>query len=184
MQRNSLLAAALAAGSLMGIASVAHAVPAVVAGTTYGPSVYQQPAPVYDQAPAPVYTYPSPNVSSYPGQTTVYSQPTVIVQSAPPAPIYERVPATREGYIWAPGHYVWDGGRYVWRSGEWMAARAGYAWQAAHWEQRGDGSWALVGGSWVSTDAYASNRNRGYGDRDGDGVINRDDRFPRDPSRW
>jgi hypothetical protein len=177
MQRNSLLAAALAAGSLMGIASAAHAVPAVVAGTTYGPTVYQ--------APAPVYSYPSPNGYSYPGQT-VYSQPapTVIVQSAPPAPIYERVPATREGYIWAPGHYVWDGGRYVWRSGEWMAARPGYAWQAAHWEQRGDGSWYLVGGTWVSTDTYASNRHRGYRDRDGDGVINRDDRFPRDPSRW
>lgn len=183
MQRNSLLAAALAAGSLMGMASLAHAVPAVVAGTGYGPGVVQQPAPVYNQAP--VYTYPSGNGYSYPGQT-VYSQPTVIVQSAPPAPIYERIPATREGYIWAPGHYVWDGGRYVWRSGEWMAARPGYAWQAARWEQRGDGSWYLVGGTWVSTDTYASNRGRGWGDRDsdGDGVINRDDRFPRDPTRW
>jgi hypothetical protein len=176
MQRNNLLAAALAAGSLMGIASAAHAVPAVVAGTQYGP-------PTVYQAPAPVYSYPSPNGYGYPGQT-VYSQPTVIVQSAPPAPIYERVPATREGYIWAPGHYVWDGSRYTWRSGEWMAARPGYGWQAAHWEQRTDGSWYLVGGSWVSTDTYASNRNRGYGDRDGDGVINRDDRFPRDSSRW
>lgn len=176
MKRHALLATALAAGSLMGIASVAQAVPAVVAGTPYGSTVYQ--------APAPVYTYPGQaTVYGVPGQT-VYGQPTVIVQPAPPAPMYERVPATREGYIWAPGHYVWDGGRYIWRGGEWMAARPGYAWQSAHWEQRSDGSWYLVGGTWVSSDTYAANRGWGYGDRDGDGVINRDDRYPRDPSRW
>ena len=68
-----------------------------------------------------------------------------------------------------------------------MAARQGYAWQAAHWEQRSDGSWYLVGGTWVRSDNYASyedGRRGPFGDRDGDGVINRDDRFPRDPNRW
>jgi hypothetical protein len=68
-----------------------------------------------------------------------------------------------------------------------MAARPGYAWQAAHWEQRSDGSWYLVGGTWVQTDSYASYDGRParmYRDRDGDGVINRDDRYPRDPNRW
>ena len=93
--------------------------------------------------------------------------------------LYEAVPAPREGFIWAPGHYVWDGSRYLWRPGEWVASRPGWAWQAARWEQRSDGSWHLVSGSWVRTADVAV-----YRDRDGDGVINRADRFPRDPGRW
>lgn len=159
MNRKSLLAAALAAGALMGVANVAQAVPAVVA--TPG-------------------TYPSSS-TVYPGHTTVYTHPgqVVMVQPAPPAPMYEAVPAPREGFIWAPGHYVWDGGRYLWRPGEWVASRPGWAWQAARWEQRSDGSWHLVSGGWVRTADVAV-----YRDRDGDGVINREDRFPRDPGRW
>ena len=173
MKHTTLLAAALAAGSLLGLGGTAQATPAVVAGTT--PYVNSGAVPYYGGAPyygstAQVYTAPS----------------TIVVQTAPPAPIYESVPAAREGYVWAPGHYVWEGGRYHWRGGEWMAARPGYAWQAAHWEQRGDGSWYLVGGTWVRTDnlAYNEGRRGPWGDRDGDGVINRDDRFPRDPDRW
>jgi hypothetical protein len=165
MNRKTLLAAALAAGALMGLAPLAQAEPAVVAGTG---------------------AYAGTTVYGYPGQT-------VLVQPAPPAPIYEAMPAPREGYIWTPGHYAWDNGRYVWQGGHWVAARPGYAWQAAHWEQRADGSWYLVGGTWVRTDTYATydhdaryyGRSHGpFGDRDGDGVINRDDRFPRDPTRY
>jgi hypothetical protein len=170
MNSKTLLAAVLAAGSLVGVASVAQATPAVVAGTA---PYYGQPAPVYGQ-PAPV---------PYGGGYTVYST----VQAPPPAPIYEAVPAPRQGYLWAPGHYTWENGRYIWRGGEWMATRPGYGWQAAHWEQRGDGSWYLVAGTWVRTDNYAGYENNGqwaYRDRDGDGVINRDDRFPNDGRRW
>src|SRR5262245_4311220 len=126
MNTKTLLAAALAAGSLMGLASVGHAAPAVVAGT------YAAPAPYYNQAPTPYYNG---------NRVYSYSTPAVVVQGPPPAPIYESVPASREGYIWAPGHYVWNDGRYMWRRGEWMASRPGYAWQAAQWQQRGDGSW-------------------------------------------
>ena len=169
MNRKTLLAAALAAGcSLMGIASVAQAAPAVVAGT----------GPYYSGAPT--YNYPSTPVYGYPGQN-------VIVQTAPPAPIYEAMPAPREGYVWAPGHYAWDNGRYLWRGGEWVASRPGYAWQAAHWEQRNDGAWYLVGGTWVRSDnvaTYNDGRRGPYGDRDGDGVVNRDDRYPRDAGRY
>jgi len=175
MNRKSLLAAALAAGSLMGVAGVASATPAVVAGTVPYTTPSYNTAPVYGNAP----TY---------GPAPVYNNG-VVVQSAPPAPIYESVPAPRQGYIWAPGHYTWDNGRYVWRGGEWVAARPGYAWQAAHWEQRSDGSWYLVGGTWVRSDSYATYDGNGrrewqYRDRDGDGVINRDDRYPRDPNRY
>jgi hypothetical protein len=172
MNRKSLLAAALAAGSLMGIASVAQAVPAVVA-----------PSGTYYSGPqGQVYTYPNQPYQTYPNQVYTYpSQPAVVVQAAPPAPIYEAVPAPREGSIWAPGHYEWRNGRYTWIQGGWIDARPGYAWQAAHWEQRSDGSWVLVQGSWVQTDSVAT---RGpWGDRDGDGVVNRDDRFPRNPNR-
>jgi len=167
MNTKPLLSAALAAGALMGLASVAQAAPAVVAGTT-----------PYAPAPTPYY-----------GNTQVYtySTPAVVVQGPPPAPIYEAAPAPRTGYIWAPGHYVWNNGRYEWRGGEWMASRPGYGWQSAHWEQRGDGSWYLVGGTWVRSDNYArydDGRRGPYGDRDRDGVINRDDRYPRDPDRY
>src|SRR4051794_40913665 len=118
MTRKTLLAAALAAGSLMGVVSVAQAIPAVVAtpGTYYGgPQVYNPGPQVY-----------------YPGQS-------VIVQTAPPAPLYEAVPAPREGYVWAPGHFEWRNGQYAWVSGEWMMSRPGFAWHAPRWEQRGDG---------------------------------------------
>lgn len=167
MNRKTLLALALAAGSLLGAAGVAQASPAVVAGTT---------------PYAPPQTYGNTQVYSYPA-------PAVVVQSPPPAPIYESVPSPREGYVWAPGHYTWENGRYMWRGGEWVASRPGYAWQAAHWEQRSDGSWYLVGGTWVRTDNYAGydeGRRGTWGSRDsdGDGVINRDDRYPRDPNRW
>ena len=167
MNRKTLLAAALAAGSLLGVANVAQAVPAVVAT----PGTYPSSSTVY----------------GYPAPTTVYTQPghVVMVQPAPPAPLHEAVPAPREGYLWAPGHYVWDGGRYVWRAGEWMATREGYGWQQARWEQRPDGSWAFVPGTWVRSDNVAVYDARNpWEDSDGDRVINRDDRWPLDGRRW
>ena len=187
MKRKTLLAAALAGSSLLGLAGIAQAAPAVVAGTT---PYYSNngSVPYYgNNGPVP-YPGNGGTVPYYGNNTQVYTYPAqtaVVVQGPPPAPIYETVPGSREGYIWAPGHYVWEGGRYRWHGGEWMAARPGYAWQAAHWEQRGDGSWTLVGGTWVRSDnlAYDSGRRGAFGDRDGDGVINRDDNFPRDPYR-
>ena len=158
MNRKSLLAAALAAGSLMGLASVAQAVPAVVAT----PGAYA------------------------PG-TVVYGAPseTVIVRTAPPAPLVEAVPAPRSGYVWTPGHYEWRHGRYLWVAGEWMGERPGYAWREAHWRQRPDGSWVLMAGHWVPNDhvAYEHHRRGPMGDRDGDGVPNRYDDHPRNPYR-
>jgi hypothetical protein len=170
MKRKTLLAA-LAAGSLLGLAGVAQAVPAVVAGTgTYYPGTTVVPM--------------QPNTVVVPGPT-VYTQ-TVTVQPAPPAPIYEVVPAAREGYAWAPGHYEWRNGRYIWIGGEWMTARAGFAWRAGHWEQNSDGSWTFAAGHWMRNDGVAYNNGRWgpYGDRDGDGVINRDDARPNDASRY
>jgi hypothetical protein len=180
MNRKTLLAA-LAAGSLMGVATLAQAVPAVVAGA----------------GPAPVVQYPG--TTAYP-----YGYPqTVMVQPAPPAPLYEPVPAQRAGYIWAPGHYIWNGNQYVWQGGQWLQMREGYAWQAPHWQQRADGSWYLAEGTWVRTDNLAFDgsgrrmnrgpngdrdgdgiRNADDNDRDGDGVANWRDNFPNDPARF
>jgi hypothetical protein len=156
MTRKTLLAAALAAGSLIGVA--AHAVPAVVAPS--GP---------------------------------VYYGPTVMVQPAPPAPLYEAVPAARAGYTWAPGFHEWRGDRYVWNPGHWLEIRQGWAWQPPRWEQRGNDTWVLVGGRWVETRNLARGPN---GDRDGDGILNRYDNdrdgdgvrdqydnFPNNPNR-
>jgi hypothetical protein len=164
MQRKPVLAAALAA-SLLGLAGAAQATPAVVA--------------------------PS---GSYYSNTTVYPAAGVIVQSAPPAPIYEAVPAPRAGLVWAPGHFVWSNGTYLWRPGEWVAARPGFYWETARWEQRSDGSWYLVGGNWVQSESQARGpgrdrdgdgiRNRDDNDRDGDGVANWEDRYPNDYYRW
>jgi hypothetical protein len=159
MNHKTLIAASLAACTLMGLATVAQATPAVVAGTVYGSN----------------------------------QGPTVYVQPAPPAPMYEAMPSPRAGYLWAPGHYEWRGDRYEWTTGRWLETRPGWAWQEARWQQRGDGSWFLAGGQWVRSDNYSSRDNRddrgyrAYGDRnrdrDGDGVRNRYDNYPDNPNR-
>ncbi len=100
---------------------------------------------------------------------TASAQVSVGVQvGTPPPPLrYERVPAPRRGYVWAPGHWEWRGNRHVWTNGVWLRERRGYAYRAPQWEQR-DGRWAYNAGRW---------------DRDGDGVPNRADRRPNDPYR-
>ena len=99
--------------------------------------------------------------------TAAQAQPSIFIQTAPPPPRAERVPPPRRGYVWAPGHYEARGGRYVWVRGEYVRARPGYAYRAPQWQDRG-GRWEYSRGGW---------------DRDGDGVRNRDDDFPRDPTR-
>ncbi|HYL27410.1 MAG TPA: hypothetical protein VEW74_06205 [Candidatus Nitrosotalea sp.] len=60
------------------------------------------------------------------------AQAYIYVQIAPPAPIYETVPAAPgPGYAWVGGYYRWEGGRYVWVRGHY-AHHAG-AWCAGHW---------------------------------------------------
>jgi hypothetical protein len=71
----------------------------------------------------------------------------VYVGVAPPAPIVERVPAPRHGYMWAPGHWVWNGHRHVWAGGAWIAERPGYAYTAPVWIRSG-GGWVLEPEHW------------------------------------
>lgn len=196
MRHKTLLVAALATGSLMGLAPLAQAAPAVVAGTTPGTTVYQQPGTVYQYPGTTVYQQPG-TVSQYPG-TTVYQQPGTTVYQAPggaayiypnqhsqygmpappPALLNNDDPGLRDGHVWAPGHWLVVNGKYMWQNGQWLPARPGYAWQAPQWQQRSDGLWYMVGGNWVRTDnhAYDGRRHRGPdGDMDRDGIRNADD---------
>ena len=57
------------------------------------------------------------------GQAARYA---VDIEVAPPPDRVERVPAPRQGYIWAPGYYRWDHGRHVW-TGRPLDTRAAWA---------------------------------------------------------
>jgi hypothetical protein len=93
------------------------------------------------------------------------------IGAAPPAPMVERIPAPRHGYVWAPGYWAWNGHRHTWTSGYWVAERPGYVYSAPAWYQR-DGGWYMEPARW---NPYGGNRYDGYrgGDRDRDGVPDR-----------
>ncbi|NGZ83556.1 YXWGXW repeat-containing protein [Duganella aceris] len=114
----------------------------------------------------------------------------VVIRDAPPPPRYERVPAPRHGYVWAPGYWDWRGNRHHWIGGTWVTARPGYVYMQPRWEQR-DGRWYRQEARWDRgpngdrdhdgvPNRYDRHDNRGdhrgYGDKDHDGVPNRYDR--------
>ena len=119
---------------------------------------------------------------------TAQAQVSVSVQFGPPAPVYERVPAPRPGYVWAPGHYEYKRGRYAWSGGRWMTARPGYAYQAPNWVER-NGRWYYSQGRWDRDrvanryDRHPNQPDRVRYDRDRDGVPDMHDRRPNDPRR-
>lgn len=81
----------------------------------------------------------------------------VYYQPAPPALIYEPVPAPRVGWVWTPGYWDWRATRHHWVAGHWVRARPGYVYYRNAWHRR---------------------------DVDRDGVPNRYDRFPGNPYRY
>jgi hypothetical protein len=109
-------------------------------------------------AAAPLPSLAASNVSLY-------------ISSAPPAPMYERVPAPRHGYVWAPGYWNWNGHRHVWAPGYWVAERPGYVYNAPVWSQ-GNGGWYMQPAAWAPQ-GYARGYDRNYRDRDRDGVPDR-----------
>lgn len=98
------------------------------------------------------------------------NQRAVWVREAPPPMRDEVVPAARRGRHWVPGYWNWQGRRHVWRVGTWVRARPGYTYANPSWVEH-DGRWQFRRGQWAR------------GDRDGDGVPNRLDRRPDDPTR-
>lgn len=86
---------------------------------------------------------------------------------APPAPLYERAPVPRAGFIWAPGYWNWNGYRYVWFRGRWLARRAGYYYVAPRWQRYGH-SWRLHRSYWTyHRPAYRPVYRHGYRHSDG-----------------
>ena len=71
----------------------------------------------------------------------------VVINSAPPAPRFESVPAPRRGYVWAPGYWDWDGGRHEWMAGHWEQERNGYQYYPGEWVRDG-GRYRLHAGGW------------------------------------
>ena len=99
--------------------------------------------------------------------TPLSSVAQIYLNIGPPVVRYEAVPEPRSGYVWSGGHWQHDGSQYVWSSGDWHASRPGYVYNQPRWVER-EGRWNYQGSRW---------------DRDGDGVPNRSDRRPDDPTR-
>lgn len=124
------------------------------------------------------------------------AQTYTIVRVAPPAPVQEVAPAARRGWVWAPGYYDYRGNQYTWVQGHWLRERKGQEWRHARWVETRSGEWRRVGGNWergpngdrdhdgiANRNDRHNNNMRPNGDRDGDGVLNKNDRFPNNPRR-
>jgi hypothetical protein len=118
--------------------------------------------------------------------TPAAAQVSLQVQVAPPPPRFEAAPAPRRGYVWVPGYWDWRRGHHVWTNGHYERARAGYVYAPTQWVQRGD-RWEMQRGSWQRGGRgdrdHDGIQNRNDRDRDGDGVPNRVDSNPNNPNR-
>lgn len=94
----------------------------------------------------------------------------IIVRIAPPPPRAEVAPPPRRAHVWVPGHWEWKNRRHQWVAGTWVRERRGYVYNQPRWEER-DGRWHMQRGNWSR------------GDRDRDGVPNRQDKAPNNPNR-
>jgi len=112
---------------------------------------------------------------------------TTIIRVAPPPVVTEVAPPLRPGHTWVAGHHEWRSDHYAWGPGYWTVDRPGYAYTQPHYVQNPDGTWRFVAGTWQGRGMGDRDRdgvaNRNDRDRDGDGVQNRYDRFPNDPNR-
>lgn len=81
--------------------------------------------------------------------TASQAQPhiSVVIGTAPPAPIYEVVPAPRRGHVWAPGYWEWRTHRHHWVPGHYIVARPGYVYAPPSWHHRG-GRWVMEPSRW------------------------------------
>jgi hypothetical protein len=109
--------------------------------------------------------------ASAPLSSMAASNVSLFIGTAPPAPLVERIPAPRHGYVWAPGHWEWGGHRHVWAPGYWVAERPGYVYNAPVWAAR-NGGWYMEPARWT---AYGNDYGNGYRgrDRDRDGIPDR-----------
>lgn len=85
--------------------------------------------------------------SMVPLQAVAQVNISVNIGTEPPPPRYERAPAPRRGYVWAPGYWDWNGHSHAWRQGHWERARSGYVYERSEWHQD-NGQWRLNKGGW------------------------------------
>jgi hypothetical protein len=104
-------------------------------------------------------------------------QRAIVITQPPPPPREERMPESRRGHEWAPGHWAWRNGQHVWVAGHWVRERRGSHWVPDRWVER-NGRWVLVAGHWERGERRGMRR-----DNDGDGVPNRMDSRPNNPNR-
>jgi hypothetical protein len=97
--------------------------------------------------------------STAPLQAVAQVSISVNIGTEPPPPRYERIPAPRHGYVWAPGYWDWNGHAHAWREGHWERARSGYVYERPEWRQD-NGQWRLNKGGWK--------REKKHHDRDDD----------------
>jgi hypothetical protein len=73
----------------------------------------------------------------------------IIIQTAPPAPRFERIPPAPGGrFAWIPGRWRWTGNSYVWVGGRYLPMAARYhAWVPGHWAGHAR-EWYWVPGHW------------------------------------
>jgi|ERR1035438_5851034 hypothetical protein len=111
------------------VAAVGSAALLALLGATAGCVVAVRPAPV-----GVVY-------SAEPGE--------VVVDAAPPAPIYETIGVVPgPGYLWIGGYYHWNGGGWGWIRGHYeVPPRRGAVWVGPRYEARG-GRRVYIRGFW------------------------------------
>jgi hypothetical protein len=109
---------------------------------------------------------------SLPAGCIVVAHPAYEVESEPPAPRYEVVPAERPGYVWVRGYWEWHG-RWTWRAGHWERHRGqGYVWNDGYWQRRGnhyhwvEGHWSGGGRGGVEKRDHRDHGNGGVEVRD------------------
>lgn len=107
--------------------------------------------------------------------TASHAQPhiSVVINAAPPAPIYEVIPAPRRGQVWAPGYWEWRSHRHHWVPGHYIVARPGYVYAPPSWHHRG-GRWVMEPSRW----------NRGPSHHYGPPPVYVRDHRDRDRDRW
>ncbi|MDB5732362.1 MAG: hypothetical protein JWQ03_2257 [Variovorax sp.] len=80
-------------------------------------------------------------------QVSVNIQLPGLVEVAPPAPRYERVPMAQPGQVWVPGHWRWNDRGYAWSPGYRETARPDREYAPGRWV-RAEGGWRWLEGDW------------------------------------
>ena len=101
-------------------------------------------------------------------QPVVYEPPPraavlVVMDAAPPLPIYDQPPCPYEGYHWVPGYWAWETG-YYWVPGTWvMPPRVGVFWTPGSWGFVAGGRYEFHAGYWGERVGFYGGINYGGG---------------------